>query len=88
MRDKRQKMNLGGKTEIVTGDGRDAGRACVMHMAEVAAYVAINYHSISEGADSAVRNMLAAMAQSGSWSEYLRSAVAGMNHKLAPTMKQ
>ena len=45
---------LAGKTAIVTGGGRDIGRACVMKLAEAGANIAINYHSSSEGADSAV----------------------------------
>jgi 3-oxoacyl-[acyl-carrier protein] reductase len=47
-------MNLTGKTAIVTGGGRDIGRACAMRLASEGANVAINYHSSSAGADSAV----------------------------------
>lgn len=47
-------MNLNGKTAIVTGGGRDIGRACVLRLAKEGVKVAINYHSSSEGADSAV----------------------------------
>jgi len=46
-------MNLSGKTALVTGGGRDIGRACVMRLAEVGANVAINYHASASGADSA-----------------------------------
>ncbi len=53
-------MNLQGKTAIVTGGGRDIGRACVMRLAEAGANVAINYHSSSTGADSAVKEIEAA----------------------------
>jgi len=53
-------MSLQGKTAIVTGGGRDIGRACVMRLAEAGARVAINYHSSSEGADSAVAEIKAA----------------------------
>ena len=53
-------MNLQGKAAIVTGGGRDIGRACVMRLAEAGAHVAINYHSSSEGADSAVKEIEAA----------------------------
>ncbi|MBU0585666.1 MAG: glucose 1-dehydrogenase [Alphaproteobacteria bacterium] len=56
-------MNLNGKTAIVTGGGRDIGRACVMRLAEAGAQVAINYHSSSEGADSAVKEIVAAGGQ-------------------------
>ena len=47
-------MRLEGKVAVVTGGGRDIGRACVMRLAEEGCAVAINYHSSSEGADSAV----------------------------------
>lgn len=47
-------MQLKGKTAIVTGGGRDIGRACVMRLAEEGANVAINYHSSGAGAQSAV----------------------------------
>ncbi|MXU65119.1 SDR family NAD(P)-dependent oxidoreductase [Oceanomicrobium pacificus] len=52
-------MNLKGKTAIVTGGGRDIGRACVMALAEAGANVAINYHSSAEGAESAVAEITA-----------------------------
>lgn len=47
-------MNLTGKTALVTGGGRDIGRACVMRLAEAGANVAINYHASADGAESAV----------------------------------
>ncbi len=53
-------MQFMGKTAIVTGGGRDIGRACVMRLAEAGAKVAINYHSSSEGAESAVQEIAAA----------------------------
>lgn len=53
-------MNLKGKTAIVTGGGRDIGRACVMRLAKEGANVAINYFQSSEGADSAVAEIIAA----------------------------
>ena len=56
-------MHLNGKTAIVTGGGRDIGRACALRLAEDGAKVAINYHSSSEGADSAVAHIVAAGGQ-------------------------
>jgi len=53
-------MNFEGKTVIVTGGGRDIGRACVMRLAEVGANVVINYYNSREGADSAVDEINAA----------------------------
>ena len=53
-------MKMQGKTVIVTGGGRDIGRACVMEAAAQGANVAINYFASSEGADSAVAEITAA----------------------------
>ncbi len=53
-------MKLEGKTAIVTGGGRDIGRACAMSLAAAGANVAINYFASSEGADSAVAEITAA----------------------------
>ncbi|PTX56312.1 3-oxoacyl-[acyl-carrier protein] reductase [Litoreibacter ponti] len=52
-------MTLKDKVAIVTGGGRDIGRACAMRLAEDGCAVAINYHSSSEGADSAVAEIKA-----------------------------
>jgi len=53
-------MKLKGKTAIITGGGRDIGRACAMRLAEEGANVAINYFVSSEGAESAVAEITAA----------------------------
>lgn len=53
-------MKLQGKTAIVTGGGRDIGRACALKLASEGANVAINYFSSSAGAESAVEEIKAA----------------------------
>lgn len=53
-------MDIKGKTAIVTGGGRDIGRACVMELAAQGANVAINYMASSAGAESAVEEVKAA----------------------------
>ena len=50
-------MNLKGKTAIVTGGGRDIGRATALRLAQSGASVAINYHSSADGANSAVEEI-------------------------------
>jgi 3-oxoacyl-[acyl-carrier protein] reductase len=47
-------MSLIGLTAIVTGAGRDIGRACALRLAAEGANVALSYHSSSQGAESAV----------------------------------
>lgn len=56
-------MISNGKTAIVTGGGRDIGRACVMRLAEEGVRVAINYHASGGGAESAVKEIVAAGGQ-------------------------
>ncbi|MEM6887460.1 MAG: SDR family oxidoreductase [Pseudomonadota bacterium] len=56
-------QTLAGKVAVVTGGGRDIGRACVMRLASAGAAVAINYHNSSDGADSAVAEIRAAGGQ-------------------------
>ena len=56
-------MLLENKTVIVTGGGRDIGRACVMRLAEEGARVAINYYASGDGAQSAVDEIKAAGGQ-------------------------
>lgn len=53
-----ERNGLSGKVVIVTGGGRDIGRACVMRLAEAGASVAINYHSSADGAESAVSEII------------------------------
>lgn len=52
-------MDLNGKTAIVTGGGRDIGRACAMELAARGANVVINYFASADGAESAVAEISA-----------------------------
>ena len=52
-------MKLAGKTAIVTGGGRDIGRAVAIKLASEGANVAINYFSSSKGADETVAEIMA-----------------------------
>lgn len=53
-------MKLNGKTAIVTGGGRDIGRACAVLLASEGANVAISYFASSKGADETVAEIKAA----------------------------
>jgi len=53
-------MSLNQKTAIITGAGRDIGRACAHRLAAEGANVVLSYHSSSEGAESAVAEIKAA----------------------------
>jgi len=48
------------KTVIITGAGRDIGRACALKFGQSGANVAINYHSSVDGANTAVEEIKAA----------------------------
>ncbi|NOD97591.1 glucose 1-dehydrogenase [Ruegeria sp. HKCCD6228] len=47
-------MRLQGKTAIVTGGGRDIGRACAVKLASEGVNVAVNYFASSAGAEETV----------------------------------
>ena len=47
-------MKLAGKTAIITGGGRDIGRAAAVALAKEGANVAINYFASAQGAEETV----------------------------------
>ena len=85
-------MKLKGKTAIVTGGGRDIGRACAMRLAEEGAMFAINYMNSADGAESAVREIEAAggkalglqgdMTKSGDVTALVAAARSGLNETI------
>lgn len=81
-------MNLNNKVAIVTGGGRDIGRATALRLAEAGCKVAINYHRSSEGADSAVKEIIAgggeAFAMQGDMTD--ENAVAELVKKTVDTL--
>ncbi len=50
----RSTMELEGKTAIVTGGGRDIGKACAFALASRGANIAVTYHSSAAGAEDTV----------------------------------
>ncbi|PPB80818.1 3-oxoacyl-[acyl-carrier protein] reductase [Albidovulum inexpectatum] len=53
-------MTLEGKTAIVTGGGRDIGKACALRLAQEGANVVISYHASAKGADETVSQIRSA----------------------------
>lgn len=55
-----ERLPLKGRVAVVTGGGRDIGRACALRLASAGADVSINYYSSSAGAESAAAEITAA----------------------------
>ena len=72
-------QTLAGKVAIVTGGGRDIGRACALRLAEAGAAVAINYFNSAQGAESAV----AEIAASGGRALAVQGDMTAMDDALA-----
>lgn len=80
-------MKLAGKTAIITGGGRDIGRACAIKLAAEGANVAINYFASSAGADSAVAEIKAAGGNAFALQGDLNTQ-AGVDALVARTIKE
>jgi 3-oxoacyl-[acyl-carrier protein] reductase len=80
-------MRLKDKTAIVTGGGRDIGRACAVKLAQEGANVAINYFSSSSGADSAVEEIRASGGRAFALQGDLNTQ-DGVDALVAATMKE
>lgn len=80
-------MKLAGKTAIITGGGRDIGRACAIKLAAEGANVAINYFASSAGADSAVAEIKAAGGNAFALQGDLKTQ-AGVDALVARTIKE
>ena len=80
-------MKLDGKTVIITGGGRDIGRACALKMASEGANVAINYFASSAGAEKTVAEITAAGGKAFALQGDL-SSQAGVDALVAKTVAE
>ena len=80
-------MKLAGKTAIITGGGRDIGRACALKLASEGANVAINYFASSAGADQTVSEIVEAGGQAFALQGDLQKQ-AGVDALVAKTMTE
>jgi 3-oxoacyl-[acyl-carrier protein] reductase len=80
-------MKLEGKVAVVTGGGRDIGRACALRLAEEGAKIAINYFASGDGAEATVAEIKAAGGQSFALQGDL-STQAGVEALVAKTVEE
>jgi len=60
-------LSLKGKVALVTGAGRDVGRAIALTLAEEGAIVAVNYSKSAEAAHTVVADIVTAGGQARAW---------------------
>lgn len=79
-------MSLEGKTAIVTGGGRDIGKACALALAKRGAHVVVSYHASAQGALDAVAEIEAIGGRAKAVQADL-SAQEGVTHLVSETVE-
>ncbi len=83
-------LPLEGKVALITGGGRDIGKACALSLASRGAAVALSYHASAQGADETVSQIQTAggramalgadLAEPNEADAFVQAAVAAFGH--------